>query len=144
SNDGSIAKAESAAWKIVEAVAGSPRTEGDTALRKDLPGDVFPKRSPFAAVRWQNVQPEVRVGEDWFQLVSIDGVPAGEIVTYCRKNYGERWQKRFEEDLVEVLSRMGHQPKNTVELVVCPVGSSKTRTLKSVPMTEANRRAIRA
>src|SRR5690606_253590 len=55
SNDGSIAKAESAAWKIVEAVAGSPRTEGDTALRKDLPGDVFPKRSPFAAVRWQNV-----------------------------------------------------------------------------------------
>jgi hypothetical protein len=50
---------------------------------------------------------------------------------------------RFEEDLVEVLTRMGHEPKDTVRLVVSPLGSRTTRTLENVPMTDANRWVIK-
>jgi hypothetical protein len=39
---------------------------------------------------------------------------------------------------------MGHTPKDTVRLVVSPPGTSEKRTLNDVPMTEANRRSIRA
>lgn len=109
------------------------------------PAPTYPKRSPFAAVRWQQSQPEVQVGDDWYKLVSLDGVAVDDIITFSRRSYEELWQKRFEEDLVEVLSRMGREPKDTVQLVVKPLSElieSKEQTLKDVPMTEANRQAI--
>jgi CubicO group peptidase (beta-lactamase class C family) len=144
SNDGDVGQAESAAWKIVEASAKQFDVESDATRRKSLPSNAFPKTSPFNAVRWQDSQPEVRVGEEWFQLVSLDGITVDDILTFCQRTYAEKWQKRFAEDLVEVLVRMGHEPKDAVRLVVRPVGASSTQTLEVVPMTEANRRAIRA
>ena len=144
SNDGDIAQAESAAWEVVEASANQFNVEGDAAHRKSLPSEALPKKSPFAAVRWRDSQPEVRVGEEWFQLVSLDGIAAGDIVTFSQRSYKDQWRKRFEEDLVEILFRMGHEPKDAVRLVVRPLGSSETRTLEDVAMTKANRKAIRA
>ncbi len=102
------------------------------------------KKSPFAAVRWQESEPEVRIGEAWFKLVSLEGLPVADILAYSRRTYRGKWQKRFEEDLVEVLTGMGHEPKDTVQLVVTPLGSSTTQTLENVPMTRANRYAIYA
>jgi CubicO group peptidase (beta-lactamase class C family) len=102
----------------------------------------FLETSPFAAVRWKESQPEVQVGEEWFRLVSLDGIPASEIVAFSRRAYHDRWRKRFEEDLVQLLAGMGHRPKDTVRLVVMPLGSQETRTLEDVRMTRANRQAI--
>ena len=106
-------------------------------------GHAHPEKSPFAAVRWQQSQPEVRVGEEWFKLVSLDDLPAAEIVAFSQRTYGNKWQKRFEEDLVELLTRLGHPPQDTVTLVVQSLTSPQSRTLEDVPMTRANRRAIR-
>jgi CubicO group peptidase (beta-lactamase class C family) len=102
----------------------------------------YPKNSPFAAVRWQEAHPEVKVGDEWFRLGSLDGLPASKIIAFSQRTYGDKWQKRFEEDLVELLTRMGHPPKDTVELVVQSLTSNQTRTLEDVPMTRANRQAI--
>lgn len=104
----------------------------------------YPKRAPFSGVRWEGNRPVVRIGQEWFRLVSLDDVGAEEIVGYCWKTYLDRWQKRFEEDLVEVLTRMGHPPADTVTLVVQSLTSSELQTLKDVPLTEANRHAIKA
>jgi hypothetical protein len=119
------------------------------ALAAKLSGDRsegvgYPRLSPFAAVRWQESQPEVKVGGEWYKLVSLDDLPAEEIVAFSRRTYGDRWQKRFEEDLVELLSRMGHPPQETVKLVVHSLTSPEMRVLEDVPMTAANRRAIKA
>ncbi len=102
----------------------------------------YSKKSPFAAVRWQRSEPEIKVGDEWFKLVSLDEIPASEIVAFSKRTYGNKWQKRFEEDLVELLTRMGHPPQDTVTLVVQSVTSQETQTLEDVPMTRANRRAI--
>ena len=102
----------------------------------------YPKRAPFSAVRWEGSKPLVKIGEEWFTLVSLDGIPAQDIVRFSRWKYVDKWRKRFEEDLVEVLTRMGHEPKDTVRLVVSPSGSQATRTLENVPMTEADRSTI--
>ena len=56
----------------------------------------------------------VKVGDEWFKLVSLDEIPASEIVAFSQRTYGNKWQKRFEEDLVELLTRMGHPPQDTV------------------------------
>lgn len=103
----------------------------------------YPKKSPFAAVQWQQSQPEVKIDDEWFKLVSLDGIAAGDIVAFSQQTYGNLWRKRFEEDLVELLTRMGHPPQDTVTLVVQSLTSPEPRTLEDVPMTRANRRAIR-
>ena len=102
----------------------------------------YPKRAPFSGVRWEGDKPVVKIGAEWFTLVSLDGIAAEEIVAFSSRTYGDRWRKRFEEDLVEVLTRGGHPPRDTVTLVVRSSSSSETRTLEDVPMTKANRRAI--
>lgn len=101
------------------------------------------KLAPFSGVRWEGEKPVVKINDDWFTLVSLDGVAAEQIVAFCQKTYDDKWQKRFAEDLVEVFTGMGHAPKATVELVVQPQGSSEQQTLQAVPMTAANRQAIR-
>jgi CubicO group peptidase (beta-lactamase class C family) len=143
SNDGDFDQTEAAAWEIVKASANQFNVESDAERRKSLPSEAFPKKSPFAAVRWQQSQPEVKVGDEWFKLVSLDEIPASEIVAFSQRTYGNKWQKRFEEDLVELLTRMGHPPLDTVTLVVRSLTSSETRNLEDVPMTRDNRRAIR-
>jgi hypothetical protein len=100
-------------------------------------------RSPFGGVRWQGDQPEVQVEDEWFELVSLDKIPASDIVAFSQETYGDKWRKRFEEDLVELLTRMGHPPGGKVTLVVQSLTSPETQTLEDVPMTYANRRAIR-
>jgi CubicO group peptidase (beta-lactamase class C family) len=107
----------------------------------------YPKRAPYTGIRWEGDTPVVKIGEDWLTLVSIDGIAAEEIVEFSQRTYKddwrkELWRKRFEEDLVEVLMRMGHEPKDTVQLVVLPSGSSTPRTLEGVRMTESNRQVI--
>lgn len=103
----------------------------------------YPKLSPFAAVRWEEDQPEVKVGEEWYRLISINEIPSEEIVTYSQDTFGDLWQKRFEEDLIELLTRMGHESGENVNLTVESLTSSEMQVLKEVPMTRENRRAIR-
>lgn len=102
----------------------------------------FPRRAPYNAVRWEGETASVRIGEEWVGLASIDGVAVGDIVAYCRQTYGRIWQKRFEEDLVEVLIGMEHTPGDTVQLVVQEQGAAEPKTLDDVPLTLANRQAI--
>ncbi|MCL4695103.1 MAG: beta-lactamase family protein [Candidatus Hydrogenedentes bacterium] len=103
----------------------------------------YPKLSPFAAVRWQESQPEVMVDGEWYKLVSLNSIPAADIVAFSQETFGDKWQKRFEEDLVELLTLMEHPPDDTVTLVVQTLDTAETRTLENVPMTFANRKAIR-
>lgn len=142
SNDGDVQQADFAAWKIVEANAKQYHSAGDAALRKTLPGSAFPKKSPFGAVRWRDALPEVLVDKEWFQLVSLDGIAVGDIITFSQKANKDLWQKRFEEDLFEILIGMGHEPKETVQLVVKKFESEETQTIENVAMTEAKRQAI--
>jgi hypothetical protein len=93
-------------------------------------------------VRWKKAQPEVEVDGAWYKLVSIDGVAAEGIVAFSQKTYDAKWRKRFEEDLVEVLTRMGRPPGETARLEVRQVGTDVTRVLEAVPWSAANRSAI--
>ncbi|MEX2168374.1 MAG: redoxin family protein [Pirellulales bacterium] len=125
------------------AATAEGETPGVPAPGEPLPTEDYPKKSPFAGVRWQDSQPEVKVGEEWFKLVSLNELPASEIVAFSRRTFGSEWRKRFEEDLVELLTLMGHPPQDEVTLVVQSLTSSETWVREGVAMTEANRQAIR-
>lgn len=106
-------------------------------------GAGYARVSPFSAVRWRDQIPEVLVNETWYELVSLNDHATDKIVAFSRRRYKEQWKQRFEEDLVELLSKMGHPPQDQVNLVVKSLGSEETQTLTQVRMTEENRRVIR-
>ncbi len=138
SNDGDTQSAEAAALEILKV-----SVTRDHLMAEQPEGVAFPKKSPFAAVRWKGNQPEVKLGTEWFKLLSLDGVSASEIVAFSQRTERNVWRKRFEEDLVELLTRMGHAPGDKVALVVQSLATGEASTKKGVLMTEENRDAIR-
>lgn len=106
-------------------------------------GQSYPKLSPFAAVRWQDDRPEVQIDGQWYELLQIDDVSADEIVRYCHFRYLALSRKRFEEDLVEGLTRMGHPPDDASSLTVKELPDGPTVVLENVEWTREKRNAIK-
>jgi hypothetical protein len=102
----------------------------------------YPRLSPFEAIQWQRQTPQVRVGGNWYELLAIDDVPVDQIVAFSRFRGANSWQKHFNEDLVELLIRMGHDPGTSATLKLRDLSSGNVRVLTDVPMTEKNREAI--
>ena len=93
-----------------------------------LQSQVPDKASPFTAVKWEDGQAKVRWEGDWYTFHSINGISVEVITDFCKETYERRWQKRFSEDLVEVLTTMGYQLKKEVELVLTQNGTSYSKT----------------
>jgi CubicO group peptidase (beta-lactamase class C family) len=106
--------------------------------------DGYPKLAPFTDVRWEEEVPVVQIDGEWHLLFSINGLDVKEIVAFCKATYGEKWQMRFGQDLVQVLTEMGHTPEDTVRLDVVSTGPDATRSVKYAAMTANNRRKVRA
>ena len=119
----------------------SPNPETAGAFDPPVTDEGYAKVAPFTDVRWENDLPTVRVDGDWSRLRSIDGIPIEEIMSFCREQYGSIARKRFTEDLVEVVSRMGHDPDWEVALELQP-HDGEPRTVR-VRMTAVNRRLAR-
>ncbi len=102
----------------------------------------YEKLSPFTAVRWQGDAPLVELDGRWYRPLVIGGKEVKEILLFCRKTWPGKWKKRFEEDLVEVLTRMGHAPGREVDLVLFNASQGEDVRMDDVPMTEENRLRI--
>jgi hypothetical protein len=118
-------------------LAGTPQPGAAREKDKD-----YPKLSPFSAVRWKDSTPQVKVKDTWYELLAVNDIAAKDIVKFCKDKEERLWQKRFEEDLVEMMARMGHEPGEKVTLTVRDLAGGKTTVLKDVPNTHENRQAI--
>ena len=78
--------------------------------------EVPDKASPFTAVDWENEEPLVKFEGEWYGFIALDTLSKDRIINFCKSVYGDRWQKRFSEDLVEVLRAMNYNPKKEVAL----------------------------
>ena len=86
------------------------------------------KASPFTAVRWENDQPIVQFENEWYHFEKLGAFSKDELLDFCKAQYGQLWKKRFSEDLVEVLKRMGYQPQVEETLQLSQDGISATYT----------------
>ncbi|MEQ9454961.1 MAG: hypothetical protein RLN76_10270 [Phycisphaeraceae bacterium] len=126
---------------VRSAIADEELTAG-SVLRTEGMG--YPRVSPFEAIEWGETEdaiPRVKVDGVWYFLGSIHTVTVSDLVAFSRETFGDRWQKRIDEDLVEVLSKMGHPPGETVLLRMVSVEETEFVSVE-VLMTEENRRAI--
>ena len=131
---------------VVVTNCGGPDVDpiGRWLLERSVPGAYqpvtkhgFAKVAPFTGVRWENDRPVVRVQDRWSPLVSIDDIAIDRIMEFAVKEYGEKARKRFAEDLVEVLSKMGHDPDWKVTLGL-ETQDGQVESLQ-VSMTKENR-----
>jgi serine/threonine protein kinase len=94
-----------------------------TLLRVDyddpLFGGLYPEVSPYSDIRWRMGGPQVLVDDTWYELLEVDRLKVATIVQFCRETTPEGsglWRKRFEEDLWQVIWRMGRFPGAWVDL----------------------------
>lgn len=115
-----------------------------SALALLAPQDHDVQASPFDGLRWQEGSPEVLVGDTWYVPVSIDGHDVDDILATCERRWPGLREKRFGEDLVEVLVLMGWEGDLEVDLDLRRVADGATVQLAGVEMTAARRRGILA
>ncbi|KYG72795.1 S41 family peptidase [Roseivirga echinicomitans] len=84
------------------------------------------KASPFTAVKWEEGQPIVQFDNEWYHFEKLDHLDKEEILAFCKSEFGGKWQRRFSEDLVEVLEGLHYAPNVKVELQLSQNGVSKT------------------
>ena len=135
---------------VVVTNCGGPDVDwiGERLLERTVAGAYKPVRkfsyakvAPFTGVRWENDRPIVCVNDAWSPLVSIDGIAVADIMEFSIKEFGEIARKRFAEDLVELLSKMGHEPDWEVRLGL----QTEKGTIEElqVRMTAHNRSLVR-
>ena len=99
------------------------------------------KASPFTAVKWESNQPIVQFNTKWYTLEKLDEYTTKELLDFCKQEFGAKWQKRFSEDLVEVLNEMGSPPNEKVKLLL---SSGKQQKNVIGTYTLENRQKVRA
>lgn len=105
--------------------------------------DDYEKLAPWTAVRWrENVVAEVEVEGHFFELVAIEGVKGDDVIRYCKETWPHIWQKRFEEDLVWALARMGKKVGAKVTLDLIDSASNRKVRKADVAMTNENRQLL--
>ena len=64
--------------------------------------------APFTKVEIRENSAVVRFQEKQYDLISVNDLSVAKILDHCRQQYRDKWDKRFAEDLVEVLAGAGH------------------------------------
>ena len=125
------------AIRLIQKAAGL-ETKAERGERNGTP----PKLSPFTAVRFENEQVIVGYDGQTYQWLELNGIKVEDIVASSRKQFGEQWQKRISEDLVELLWGMGHRPGDKVELRLRDLKTNRDVDVENARMAEENRYAI--
>jgi len=111
----------------------------------NLWADEWARISPFSALRWADdrpmSRPMVQVDGRWYELLAINGMKASEIIAFCQRRYGDRAEKRFVEDIYDVLLAAGIADPKVVDLRVRDE-MGQEQVLHGIPMTREKRQAI--
>lgn len=107
-------------------------------------GDISEHISPFTGLRFDGDTVTVTYDGAEYQLAAINGISTLEMLDFCRRQYKDSWQKRIAEDLVVVLSDMGHPitVEHTVNLTLVDSKTNQVTQIINAPMTEVNRHSI--
>ena len=101
-----------------------------------------PKLSPFTDVQFEENRVLVEYDGGRYEWRELDGIEVADIVASSQKQFGDRWQKRIAEDLVEVVWGMNHRPGKTVRLKLLNPASGKEKDIAAAKMTLENRQAV--
>lgn len=100
------------------------------------------KLAPFEAVRWTDGAVEVDLGGIKYELLEIQDLSIAKVLEYCREHYKPEWRKAFEEDIVQVLTKMGKPPEYTVKVKLRRLDDGSERVFEQVMLSEGNLESV--
>jgi RNA polymerase sigma factor (sigma-70 family) len=102
--------------------------------------------SPFTHVKYDGDKVLVTYDGADYELAGVNSLSTAQMLAFCHETYKDQWQKRFGEDLVIVLSDMGHPitADKTVGLTLVDSKTGETKTIEHAVMTPENRQAVSA
>jgi len=123
--------------------ASNQTTQSQSAPIPTKWNDAYAQLSPFTKIGFTGDAITVTYENSEYQLVAIDDLAVADVVAFCRSHYRD-WQKRFAEDLVVVLSDMGHplNAEHTVSLSLIDPVTIQKKEIASARMNRENRDAI--
>ena len=105
----------------------------------DSPAQDWQRVSPFTALEIDaDSRILVRHGGRWYELASIDAIPADELLAFAEERFGNA-PKRLAEDIADVLAAMGREPGPFVRLVLIDPQTGAESVHPRVEMTRAKR-----
>lgn len=107
-----------------------------------LTGDWWKEGAPFEALRWRGDVPEVELEGRWYELRAIEDLDAAYVTGFCKQYAGNRWRKRFSEDLLQVLNRMRVWRFGAVDLVLRDLETGALVRRSDAPLEKAFRQRI--
>ncbi len=103
-----------------------------------------PAISPFRGMRAVEGGIEVQVADDsWLALESVAGVDTTTLLREADRLCGRNAWKRITEDLPALLTAMGTEVGDAVDLKVKDLASGEVKELRAVPMTRENRKRVK-
>lgn len=112
------------------------------SVPQDKSEKTAPKLSPFTSVGFHQETAFVAYNGQVYQWLALNGITVPDIVASSKKQFGDDWEKRICEDLVEVLWGMGHEPGKTVKLQLQDAKTKRELVIERAPMTRENRSAV--
>jgi uncharacterized protein (TIGR03067 family) len=107
------------------------------------PSAMYPRRSPFTAVRWKGDQPQVQIDNTWYELREVNGISVDEIIGYWAKGGERKIREVISDHLFEALSRQGREPGATVKLKLRRLDNGQMIELENIAMTEEKHRQVK-
>jgi serine/threonine protein kinase len=99
--------------------------------------------APFEDIRWVLDTPQVQLDGEWYALVAIEDLKSAYVIGFCQQHTEGKWRKRFSEDLVQVLHRLGIWHTQAVDLTLRDLTTGELEVREDVPLDSGRRRAIR-
>lgn len=107
------------------------------SFSQDKPQE-YEKLAPFEAVRWREGAVEVDLGGIKYEVLELQDLAIEKILDYCKEHYKPEWRKAFEEQLVEVLSKMGKPPEFDIKAKLRRIEDGGERVFDAVMLSESN------
>ncbi|MCC6426430.1 MAG: hypothetical protein IT435_06380 [Phycisphaerales bacterium] len=132
-------------WSLAYDAADSVE-DAPERIRDDIAGPQSEpmEGTPFEDVQWGPgpAEVQVQVAGAVYMLLAINGWEIPDVMAFAAKEYGDKAQRRFEEDLVAMMTRAGRQPGRVVKLRVQPVQGGNPLEIEA-SLTWENRQALR-
>lgn len=101
----------------------------------------WPRGSPFTRVELDGDKVMVEFNDANYELISINGEPTEKILAKSHRLFGSYGDKRFVEDLPQVLGSMGMENTESVDLVLLDGGGNQV-AFRDAPVTPQNRSRV--
>ncbi|MGH1362565.1 MAG: hypothetical protein ACRBF0_03350 [Calditrichia bacterium] len=93
-------------------------------------------RSPFEGIHWKPLGIECKVDGTWYRLDKIASVQTQDLISACKKQFGQSWTVTIEENFDAVLKLL-NLSGNSVSVSLTSLGDS-TSSIQIIPLLESN------